>query len=390
MSENTYSKISKIFVTNFMSIRHAEVAFDDQGIVKVLGYNDIGKSAVLRALGVALLNKWPQKQKSFISDDARYFQVDVLFDDDVTLRYEKHDAGSSLYELYQGSELMFTTKLREGLYEKVVGVPAKVSDYLGMMSTPDGINLNYGINTDKQLLVETRGSENYKAINTVLRSDEIYRAVSSINNDNNQTQAFINKMETETYGLIQQMNELRGLDKNLLYSLEEYCDGVQEFEDYVQGINNSITAVGALESVPRIPSPEPLMIDMGIAGLLEDVLKTADEAESIAVPPEVERLDEGNLHLLTQVLSEVTSIQESSDGPPEVQVIEVGDLFSATNQAVKDLEEYSRRENLGALAAVELAGVKEENTKIVEELRAQGEVLTTCPNCGELHLADAS
>ena len=60
-------------VENFMSIKEAKVEFDDTNIINFKGFNDSGKSAMLRALEVLLSNKYPTEQAKFIKDGESYF-----------------------------------------------------------------------------------------------------------------------------------------------------------------------------------------------------------------------------------------------------------------------------------------------------------------------------
>lgn len=46
------SKLVAWEVWNFMSIKHGKVEFDERNIINIKGYNDSGKSAMLRALDV--------------------------------------------------------------------------------------------------------------------------------------------------------------------------------------------------------------------------------------------------------------------------------------------------------------------------------------------------
>lgn len=393
MAKTAYSQIREVYITNFMSLRSAHVVFDDSNIIKILGYNDIGKSAVLRALAVALLNKWPQKQKAFISDDTRYFQIDVVFSDDVTLRYEKHDAGTSMYEMYEGNELLFTTRLADGVYDKVVGVPQMVSEYLGLINTPDGINLNYGINTDKQLLVETKGSENYKAINIVLRSEEIYKAVGSLNSNNNVLQTNINQMTFESSGFVQQLDELKGIDQKLLKVISEFSDTVEAQEHLVGGIESLSEAIQTVENVEVIPSVEEYVVDEGLSVDIETVLDSITSLEGIDVPPEVTEVSLGLVPEIESLLGEIEVYDTVKPGPPSVDLIDETDSVAALNDLLNfegTISKYIEVDTAAKKTDLDLKSVREENAALAAELQSQGEALTTCPNCGELHLADVS
>lgn len=392
MAETPYSRIREVHITNFMSIRYAKVEFNNSDIVKVLGYNDIGKSAILRAIGVALLNKWPSKQKSFIKDETRYFQVDVVFDDDVVIRYEKHDSGSSLYEMYQNDELMFTTKLRDGLYEKITGVPEKIYEYLGLMSTPDGIDLNYGVNSDKQLLVETTGSENYKTINTVLKSEEIYRAVNSLNKDNNTLQGQINQTETEAYSYISQADQLIGLDEALLSTATKFNSEVENLEGSVQSVNEVCGYLDEYVSLPVLPSVEGSKVELGAVPDLNDIVTLLHEVTSIEPIPEVAPIEglEG-IGELTSVMGCLNDLQVAEDQiVPHVDLLNAEAAFALESLMKGVVEDYQDAEKEAKTVSKKLLKAKKQNDELISELREQGEAVTECPNCGELHIAEVA
>ena len=97
-------------VWNFMSIEHARCDFDEHNIIHLVGYNDSGKSSMLVALRCLLSNAFATKQVTFIQDDKDYFRVVCVFDDGIRILRDKYINGQSLYEMYKGGQLIFTTR----------------------------------------------------------------------------------------------------------------------------------------------------------------------------------------------------------------------------------------------------------------------------------------
>lgn len=190
-----YSKIVNVEVWNFMAIEHGIVEFDERGIINLKGYNDSGKSAILRAVDVLMYNITPNKQVEFIQDDKDYFRVIMRFDDGVLILRDKYINGQSLYEMYKGNDLIFTTKSGKAL-TKVSEVPQPIQDYLGLLSF-ENMRFNSRSCFEKQIGVETTGSENYKAFNTVLKSEELTSASQMINNDKNKLISDMNNLESD-------------------------------------------------------------------------------------------------------------------------------------------------------------------------------------------------
>ena len=60
-----YSKIKEVEVFNFMSFKHARLVFDETNILNLKGYNDSGKSAILRAVVVCLTDMYKRAQNKY-------------------------------------------------------------------------------------------------------------------------------------------------------------------------------------------------------------------------------------------------------------------------------------------------------------------------------------
>ena len=163
MSEatNPYSRLLGWEGWNFMSIEHAKVEFDERNIINFKGYNDSGKSAMLQALKVLMSNSEQTKQVLFIKDDKEYFRIVAYFDDGVMIMRDKYINGQSLYEMYKGKECIFSTKQANGALTGVNKVPDPIQEYLGLILY-DNTCLNARACFEKQIGVQTTGSENYK------------------------------------------------------------------------------------------------------------------------------------------------------------------------------------------------------------------------------------
>lgn len=181
--ENPYPRMLYWEAWNFMSIEHGKCEFDDRNIVNLKGYNDSGKSAMLQALKVLISNSNPTKQIGFIQDDKDYFRVVAAFEDGVMILRDKYVNGQSLYEMYKDNQLIYTSKSGNAL-TRITEVPKPIADYLGLIMY-DGTCLNARACFEKQIGVQTTGSENYKMFNTVLKSEEIATASALLNNDRN-------------------------------------------------------------------------------------------------------------------------------------------------------------------------------------------------------------
>ena len=240
-----YSRLVSWEVKNFMSISDARVEFDGTGIVNFKGYNDSGKSAMLLALKVLLTNTDPTKQADFIQDDKEYFRVVAYFDDGVAILRDKYIGGQSLYEMYKDGQLLFSTKQGRVL-TKVVGVPDVIAEYLGLI-VYDGGTLNARACFEKQIGVQTTGSENYVMFNTVLRSEEIASASEMLNNDRNKLASDISAKAAQYP--IQNMDVLQEI------TVSPLPDPAEAFQDWRDG--SVVKSTGCSCRGPEFSSQHP-------------------------------------------------------------------------------------------------------------------------------------
>ena len=124
-NESVYPKLLCWEVWNFMSVEHGKAEFDERNIVNFKGYNDSGKSAMLRALDVLMSNIKPTKQVEYIQDGKDYFRIIAYFDNGVTILRDKYINGQSLYEMYKDNQAIYSTKNGKNL-TRVSEVPQSI------------------------------------------------------------------------------------------------------------------------------------------------------------------------------------------------------------------------------------------------------------------------
>lgn len=384
-----YAKISEIHITNFMSFERATVKIPKEGIVGIRGYNDSGKSAILRAIACCLLYKYSYNHKAFIKEGKNFFQVDVVFDDGVTIRYEKHNAGSSLYELYKDSELLYTNKQQNGsgFYEKIIAVPEEIATYLGMSNTDEGMSLNYGLNTDKQLLVSTSGSENYQALNQVLKSQDLGLASQLINRENNAIGGSISRTEAQINMKSTELNVFGSLEEDLIGRIESYAAHVSRCERLDAGLSTLLKMLGGLEeeTAPELPT-----IDNDIIKKVSNIDTLLAELEelSIDVSPEIPLIAADKISIVEK-LNDITNMMNPLRElvAPEIPVVMGIDRFSVLVSLGQAVGVLHQDEKLVKQCEHDSATAKAQSEALSKELEAAGHKVVTCNNCGELTLA---
>lgn len=375
---NPYSRMLAVEVWNFMSIEHGRVEFDEKNIINLKGYNDSGKSSILTALKVALLNSNPTKQASFIQDDKDYFRVVVYFDDGVQLLRDKYLNGQSLIEMYKDGQCIFTTKSGKAL-TRISEMPQPVADYLGLV-TFDGGALNARSCFEKQLGVQTTGSENYKMFNTVLKSEEIAAAGTLLNNDRNKLSSDISAVDYELQAQKQLLGDGDKLTPEMISWLKSH-DAVLDQEDVaLSSLGSMSSLVEAVQSVPLYP--EVGVVDTAQLSELAAISNTVASLQAVKVAPEVTIIDGSQLAMLATIVDINHQLSDASVAP---EVPEVDDSQTQMLHGLSALI-YTIQHNESEIADTEtkLVGIAKELEALQTEAANHGSKFVRCPSCGEL------
>lgn len=223
------SKIVSLKIENFMSIKNGLIEFDENNIISLCGYNDSGKSAVTRLLEVMLYNSYVIDQVKFVTDEEDYWQGVLTFSDGVVYTRRKYKDGKSLWELSKGDKILFTNKLPNGTYAAMSDIPEVISKYLGVIQEElTGEELNVRRNTDKLFLINTSGGDNYKILNSVLRSDVLSSASKSLNDDKNKLKAEVDEKTTIKSVLQEQLETSDAAPQEEIDEVNKYISNLEE------------------------------------------------------------------------------------------------------------------------------------------------------------------
>lgn len=202
------ANFSKFIFENFMSLGHVELDFDEHNIISIAGFNDTGKSAITRGTEVLFYNAYSTEQSKFIKDGEDFFRITAIDVDGFKVVREKHLDGHSLWELIDPNDKVLYTNSTgnasgKGTYA-VSDVPEPIAQFLGVIQDEHtNEKLNVRRNIDRLFLINTTGGDNYKILNSVLRSDILAEASKRINEDRN-------KLQSNLGGLNAQAETLRG------------------------------------------------------------------------------------------------------------------------------------------------------------------------------------
>lgn len=405
-----YSKIKEVEVFNFMSFKHARLVFDETNILNLKGYNDSGKSAILRAVIVCLTDMYKRAQNKYIRYGADYFRVVVTFDDGISIMRDKYMNGQSLYEMYKDGKCIYTTKQGNRL-TRIEGVPKTISDYLGLCVTENGC-LNYQSCSDRLLLVETTGSENYQELNSVLKSNEISRATALINSDRNEMNSKMIEMENEfnsNKAVLQSRSDVDDYIIGLVQEREEFSELIVGMEKDLEAIKGTLSAMKDVKQIPEVPE-----IETGRLSDIERLVDTVGKLEKVQVLPKVDKIEIGRLSSvrgLAEMLSELSGVERipkvevvdvdrakdimsiletmkrCSELPEKLPVVEQVNKVNAEKyddlvKIIKEMQEMEKGMMTLGKIQQEKADVQKQLDGIIENARSQGIELYQCSHCG--------
>lgn len=370
-----YSKITSVEVYNFMIFSHAIGYFDDSGIINIKGYNNSGKSTILKAIVVCLLNMYPKSQTKFIRHGEKYFRVVVNFDDGVSLTRDKYISGQSLYEMYKNGERIFSTKEGERL-TKVDEVPQPIQDYLGLCVVNTGC-LNYQVRQDPLWLIDTTGSENYTAFNEILKSEELSRANALLNSDKNQLNSEITLIEASLQETKLALVDAREYSEGLLYALqnkEELCKGLKRQYEAISSLYQTLSELGRIRQYPEVEKLESHQYEE-----VQNIASLISECAGMIVPPMVEGIEIIRMSSIEKIADIVASIPKSSI--PEVcmldykgneSLLKIYDMLSEVLKCNSEIKACNS----------ELKGATDKLESLVAEAKDKGIRFVKCDNCG--------
>lgn len=374
----SYKRITSVEVFNFMVYTHAVINFDKGNIINIKGYNSGGKSTMLKAIAVCLMNMYPKAQTKFIRHGEKYFRVVVRFEDGVAILRDKYISGQSLYEVYKDDECVFTTK-EGGRLTKVDGVPQFVQDYLGLCVVSTGC-LNYQVRQDPLWLIETTGSENYNSLNEILKTEEISRANTLLNSDKNKLNSEITSTEASLQEVKLSLLDIKDYTDELLVNLERkeaYCKELSLKYRELKGISSIISELSALVDIPYVEKADSVRLEA-----ISDIVSTIDTVNSMVEYPSIGTIDVEKLNSILAVENTVSSLSKiSKDVIPEVEAIDV-ESISMLCDIVAILSDVKKCNKGIKTLKANNTKVNNKLEKVVSEAKKQGIEFVKCTNCG--------
>lgn len=391
-SKSSYPKLLGIELENFQAIKKAKLVFDESNILNLKGYNDSGKSAITRAMEVLFMNAYPSAQKNFIRHGEHYFRVTAHFEDGISIIRDKYLTGASLYEMYSGKDLVFSTKVGSTL-TKVTGVPLEIKEYLGMTETKEGSYLNAQSIYDKQFLIQTTGSENVELLNGVLRIKETGLAITAIKTDINKVQSDINTLTSDIKATELSLERYSELDVGfieLLISLDDKYKSLYSkcmdfnnlkvlYSNYVEYLNSTYKSILSFE----LPT-----LSLGKADKLKSLVgiqSTLGKIGNLSISPVYDKV------ISKEKLVSLTNLSKALNSYSQAESRVLDELPLLSSSKMNDLSSLASLLSRYSQKVSQVQGIEDELSKInvaSKELETyainHNIAISTCGNCGSL------
>lgn len=377
----TFSKITSIELENFMSIKKARLSFDETGIINLKGYNDSGKSAITRALGVLFFNQYKQAQKNFIKHGESFFRIVVNFDDGISILRDKYVNGPSLYEMYEDGKLIFSTKVGNTLTQ-VKEVPLEIKEYLSMTETSTGNYLNIQTIYDKQFLIQTSGSENVELLNGVLKLKETSLATTELKTDINALSSAINSLVSEIGSINLSLERYEYIDQGFIDLLEELDKKYDEAE-YIYSSYKDLADLLLERSGLLLNTPIVDVIDTTGYQKLAELSDLFAKISDLTVTPTLKLINSESYVELLKILDLQKSRQKLSVLTSEIQLIDFKPL-KMLEILLKDYENLCENRKVISCISEESEAIKTEMSQLVDFAKKNGISVSRCDNCGSL------
>lgn len=368
------SKIVSMRVENFMSIKNALIEFDDSNIVSLCGYNDSGKSAITRLFEIMFYNTYSIDQVKFITDDEDYWLGELKFSDGVVYTRIKYLDGKSLWELKKDDTVLFTNRLPNGALAAMGDTPEVIVKYLGVIQDElTGEELNVRRNTDKLFLINTSGGDNYKILNSVLRSDVLSSASKSLNDDKNKLNSEVAEKNTVKNVLEEQLENIDVPPQDVIADIKATVTKLDDIKGKVVRVSRIMEEVETLHSISIYDSL--IGVDTAQLKLLQDIFVLSQNTQ-IPVYNKLDSVDTERLTVLRNILELKKKLNISTyDSLEKVDVDRVKDIVSLGEV----YNTYKGTEQTYSKINIKLEEIKQK----LKDLSIQYN-LKVCQNCGAI------
>lgn len=356
-------------VKNFAAFSEEIINFPEtKAILKINGYNDTGKSALLRGLSMLLLGRYQRDQQKFVKDGEDYFELSVGFNDGVELfmrRYAKRAGSGVFYELRKDGQVLYTTREGKALTAAKT-IPDCFKRYLRLVTTKVA-DLNYRDRNDAPLLTGTSAKDNNEALNDVLKFSAVSDATEALRKN-------INTLNGQYNNVLGSYNAMESLQLQYRNATQGRVDDAKALLDDVKKVGMRRSALAEMMSLLD-------GVDIHAESRNKDYSALESKAEELQERLRGVETIEGQVeagystHVVALAFDDLSALDNSA-GKVGKRLNSLQELFTAYNQYT-----HAYKEQLAAEEGIRPLQGKLD--KLNEEIKKRGGTLTKCPNCGQ-------
>lgn len=242
-----------ISIKNFQSIKKVDFTVD--GFTVIVGKNNIGKSAIVRAIDAALTN---QSGNNFIRLGEKSTEVKINIKDSINFLWKKGDSAS--YEVGEGKEKETFTKLNRAIPEPLIKVGIEKMD-IGDKKISPLIATQF----EPLFLVNEGGAEVTEVlaslynINTLSKADDLcQKELKSCKSELKTREQDLKELQED----LVKYSDFESIKQEVaeITKREEYCirlqNEINSLVQYETNLKNLTTLVDSLKKVKQITIPD--------------------------------------------------------------------------------------------------------------------------------------
>lgn len=171
--------LRKIRLQNVQSVSDLTLDFEKKGVYRLVGDNDIGKSAILRGINALFHNVSRSSYKEYISDWADTFIVEGWFYDGGYVKLSRGANDFYEWSIPSGSNTVMKTDGK---------VPLELQEYFNLYTEKDKskITLNFNLQGDVLPFVDTSTSDNFWLSQKAFGTNILLNASKNLKSENNE------------------------------------------------------------------------------------------------------------------------------------------------------------------------------------------------------------
>lgn len=251
--------LRKIRLQNVQSVSDLTLDFEKKGVYRLVGDNDIGKSAILRGINALFHNVSRSSYKEYISDWADTFIVEGWFYDGGYVKLSRGANDFYEWSIPSGSDTVMKTDGK---------VPLELQEYFNLYTEKDKskITLNFNLQGDVLPFVDTSTSDNFWLSQKAFGTNILLNASKNLKSENNELGKGIKNVLTniekditmckDIANEIEIDNDDIAIFRDSMTVLEEEYTELVELIDVLGKEKEQISRKERFESIPSLSEKE--------------------------------------------------------------------------------------------------------------------------------------